>query len=183
LRDVRIREAIPSDAPAIARVHVDSWRTTYRGIVPDQTLADLSYEERERTWDRILSQENRDRGVFCYVAQDESGLIVGFVSGGPESTGDAVYKGEVYTIYLLQPYQGKGIGSRLMLAAARRLAKQGIRSMLAWVITDNSACRFYEAIGGEKAYERQELLRGNLIDEIAYGWKDTAVLSKQGETL
>jgi hypothetical protein len=41
-----IREAAPADAPGIARVHVDTWRTTYQGIVPDQFLARLSYEAR-----------------------------------------------------------------------------------------------------------------------------------------
>ena len=44
---VTVREAVPADARAIARVHVDSWRTTYRDIVPDSVLSQLSYEERE----------------------------------------------------------------------------------------------------------------------------------------
>ena len=39
-----IRPATLEDAPAIARVHVDTWRTTYAGIVPDEHLAKLSYE-------------------------------------------------------------------------------------------------------------------------------------------
>ena len=43
-----IREASPTDAAAIARVHVDSWRTTYAGIVPADYLANLSYTRREQ---------------------------------------------------------------------------------------------------------------------------------------
>ena len=35
---VIIRPDDVSDAVAIARVHVDSWRTTYAGIVPDDYL-------------------------------------------------------------------------------------------------------------------------------------------------
>ena len=42
-----IRMALAVDAPAIARVHVDSWRATYRDIVPEEHLAKLSYEKRE----------------------------------------------------------------------------------------------------------------------------------------
>src|SRR5436190_10727066 len=155
-----IREATPTDAPAIARVHVDSWRTTYKGFVPDKVLAELSYEERENLWDRSLSQVGRDRGVFCYVAEDEAGQIVGFASGGPERTGDAVYKGEVYAIYILQSHQGKGLGHRLMSACGDRLIKAGIRTLLVWVMAQNPACRFYEALGGVKVHERQEAMRG-----------------------
>ena len=83
-----IREATHADIPAIARLHVDSWRTTYKGILPDEFLADLNYEMRERQWQRTLSEEGLDTGVFCYVAEDEPGHIVGFVAGGPERTGD-----------------------------------------------------------------------------------------------
>ena len=49
-----IREAFPSDTAAIAQVHVDSWRTTYAGIVPADYLANLSYAQREQFWCDIL---------------------------------------------------------------------------------------------------------------------------------
>lgn len=49
-----IRPARMADADAIARVHVDSWRTTYPGIVPDDYLATMSYEQRSGVWQRIL---------------------------------------------------------------------------------------------------------------------------------
>ena len=31
------------DAAGIARVHVDTWRTAYRGLIPDDVLAGFSY--------------------------------------------------------------------------------------------------------------------------------------------
>jgi len=40
-----IREATHNDIPALAKVHVDTWRTAYRGIMPDEYLANLSYEQ------------------------------------------------------------------------------------------------------------------------------------------
>ena len=45
-----IREATHSDIAAMSRVHVDTWRTTYRGIVPNELLANLSYKEHENSW-------------------------------------------------------------------------------------------------------------------------------------
>ncbi len=73
-----IREANPADALGIARVHVDSWHTTYKGMIPDDIIASRSYEYRERLWTRTLAEQPE---TFVYVA-DEAGEIVGFVSGG-----------------------------------------------------------------------------------------------------
>lgn len=170
-----VREAGVEDAGAIARVHVDSWRTTYRGIVPDELLDNLSYEQRESSWCSIL-RDAANQGQFVYVAEEESGQIVGFAAGGIERTGDRVYQGELYAIYLLETHQGKGIGRRLALSVAQRLAQLNIHSLLVWVLADNPACRFYEALGGKNLYEKQIELGKVMLDEIAYGWTDTTVL-------
>jgi hypothetical protein len=99
-----IREAEITDAAAIARVHVDSWRTTYVGIVPTDHLAGLSYEQREQEWHRTLSIPT---GLeFVYVAEDTAGNVIGFAWGGPERSGHPVYKGELFAIYLA------GMGAR-----------------------------------------------------------------------
>lgn len=49
-----VREAKLEDVGAIARVQVNTWRTTYRGIIPEDYLANLSYEKREKSWVQIL---------------------------------------------------------------------------------------------------------------------------------
>ena len=51
-----IREAQIEDALGIAKIHVDTWRSTYRGAMPDALLASLSYEKSERMWRRILEE-------------------------------------------------------------------------------------------------------------------------------
>jgi hypothetical protein len=50
-----IREAHSTDAFAIAQVQVDSWRTTYAGIVPTDYLATLSYEQQGQFWGHTVS--------------------------------------------------------------------------------------------------------------------------------
>jgi GNAT superfamily N-acetyltransferase len=169
---VIIREANMGDVDAIAKVHVNTWRTTYRGIIPEDYLANLSYERREQGWVEIL--KNGD--VFVYVAVDESGEIIGFACGGKERTGNSIYRGEVQAIYILEADQGQGIGRRLTLAIVERLAMLEIHSMLIWVLTENPACKFYEAMGGEKVYEQQIQIGGVQLDELAYGWKDTSII-------
>ena len=75
-----IRQAALEDAAKIARVHVDTWRTAYRGIVPEEYLANMSYEESEKRWAGRLSDS--EAKIRIYVAEDEAGHIAGFVCGG-----------------------------------------------------------------------------------------------------
>lgn len=162
-----IRPAAVADAAAIARVHVDSWRTTYRGIVPDEVLAALSYEEREGRWVGGLS----DRSKFVYVAED-AGSVVGFAAGGPERTQDPLYKAELYTIYLLESHQRRGIGRHLAEILVERFRKEGFSAMLLWVLAADPARKFYEALGGAEIRARKDRVRGVMLDEVAYGWAD-----------
>lgn len=39
---MRTRDAVVEDAPGIARVHVESWRAAYAGLMPQAVLDDLS---------------------------------------------------------------------------------------------------------------------------------------------
>ena len=107
--NVLMRKASIGDAAAIARVHVDSWRTTYAGIVRDEYLDSLAYSRREELWSEILVTGEPKQNV--YVAEDASRKVVGFSWGGPERSGNPIYQGELYAIYLLDGHQRKGIGS------------------------------------------------------------------------
>lgn len=171
-----VREAKLSDVQMIAQVHIDTWRTTYREIMPEDYLAKLSYQKREIAWRQVLSTGG-DSDQFVYVAEEDSGQIVGFASGGKERTGDPVYKGELFAIYVLDVYQQKGVGHRLTLSVGDRLSQLGFHSMLVWVLADNSACKFYEAIGGQKVYEKQTERGGIILNEVAYGWTDVRELT------
>ena len=143
---MNVRAAVPADAHGIARVHVDSWRTTYAGIVPDKVLARLSYSNRERFWHNVLNERDSQNSVF--VAESNVGEIAGFVSGGPEREGIEGYDGELYAIYLYADVQGQGTGRQLTVSVANALAKRGFHALLTWVLADNPACGFYEALGG-----------------------------------
>jgi ribosomal protein S18 acetylase RimI-like enzyme len=166
-----IRKATASDAPAIARVHVDTWRTTYRGIVPDEALANLSYERREQVW-RVAAAQSGQGGRGLFVAED-AGQIVGFASGGPERTGDALHKGELYAIYVLQASQGQGIGRLLAQQVGEALVSAELSTMLVWVLAANGgARRFYEGLGGRLVREQSVEVLGVTLPEVAYGWQD-----------
>lgn len=172
---IAVREARIEDAAAIARVHIDSWRTTYAGIVPDDYLAGMSYQSRTSFWDNVLRLAG-ERQQFIYVAETGEGEIVGFTSGGPDRESNPPFQAELYTIYLLEHYQGQGLGRRLFYALVERLARAGLTSMLLWVFAVNPARRFYEALGGKLVKSSPFEIGGVTIEEVAYGWEDIRVL-------
>src|ERR1051326_3096978 len=139
----------------MAKVHVDSWRTTYTGIVPDSYLANLTYARRETFWRDILG--NARLHGYPFVAINNAGEIIGFVFAGPQHNGDPAYQAELSSIYLLQEYQDQGIGRQLARRLVEALVQAGIRSMLLWVFAANPARCFFEALGGQ--YLRTEIGR------------------------
>ena len=166
-----IRAANLADAGSIARVHVDSWRTTYEGIVPSDYLAGLSYRDRQSMWNDALTKDHFAAGIA--VAETECGDVVGFASWGPEREGDSIYPAELYAIYILQERQNMGLGRRLVSTVAKRLLADGVDSMLLWVLEDNRpACRFYESLGGERVGRKRVTIGGVDLEEVSYGWKD-----------
>ena len=170
---MRIRRALPSDAPGIALVHVESWRSTYIGIVPDDYLTSLDRSERERVWRRLIEDEIQ----ITYVAEHPIDGIVGFSNGGPARMDDIPYAGELYAIYLLAEYQRQGIGRRLVGELCAWLLSQDLTTMYTWVLDANPSRRFYESLGGIE-FTRQTMTIGGIdVLEVAYGWNDISPLA------
>jgi len=169
-----IRRANLNDAENIARVHVQSWRESYRGIVPGDFLKNLSLERRILQWQNSLSNVQSEYHR-AFVAET-GGEIAGFANHGRERESDPAYAGELYAIYILQSTHRKGVGRALVGAAARDLLGCKLTSMLVWVLADNPARGFYERLGGR--YLRQKPIEIGGIDlfEAAYGWDDIRVL-------
>lgn len=171
-----IRAADVNDALAISRVHVDTWRITYAGIVPDEHLAGLSYERAATKWGEYLSNQKSEDATF--VAEAPQVGIVGFASCGPVREILSGFDCELYTMYLLKAFQRLGYGRLLVATAARHLLDHGYHSMLLWSLKDNPACGFYERLGGVGAGEKRIELGGKLLPELAYGWTDLAILCR-----
>ena len=166
---MRIREASPADSPAIAKVHVDSWRSTYRGIISDEVLAGLSFPDRERMWEGSLTTHRSSN--FIYVAEADDGSVVGFAAAGKERTGRTDFPGEIYAIYLMKDYHGRGWGRQLFMAAAGRLGLEGFNGLMLWVLAENPTRGFYEALGGRLLGEQPIQIGPDSLAEVAYGWE------------
>ncbi len=162
-----VRPAEVGDAAAIARVHVESWRSTYRGLLPDgflDSLHDVRYAER---WRRSLE----DEATRVYVAEDGR-EVVAFASCGRERAGEDGYSGELYAIYVLQQAQGRGYGRGLVRAAVGGLRELDLDDMIVWVLRENARARqFYEGLGGVYVRAQPITIGAALFDEVSYGWR------------
>ena len=171
---VSVRRAEVRDAAAIARVHVDTWRSTYPGVVPLEYLANMSYESREHRWRGII--EDPRGKTTSFVAETESEGVVGFAACGPDRAVDPEYEGELYAIYVVRSMQRSGLGRTLVRSVVDDLRARGFDSMLAWVLEQSPSRRFYERIGGELVRSKEVEIGGKHLIEVGYGWKDLDAL-------
>jgi GNAT superfamily N-acetyltransferase len=173
-----VREARPEDAAAIARVNVDTWRTAYRGIVPDGVLEALSVERAATFWGEVLTREGGTHLVF--VAEGEGGELIGFACAVVPAD-EPGYGSELRALYVLDDRQGRGIGRRLVRAVTGRLLEDGVASMMLWVFAANPARGFYEALGGRPVRAAPFDRFGWVVDAVVYGWPDAATLRALAE--
>jgi GNAT superfamily N-acetyltransferase len=168
---VAMRMATPDDAEAIARIHVETWRTTYAGMLPDDLLVAMSLDRQTNMWQRMLHA-----GETVMVVEDPRYGVIGFGSYGPSRSARSEFTGEVYTLYLLPDFQGLGLGQGLLRGLFGALAREGHKSALIWVLASNPARFFYEAMGGKPAAARDTKMGGKTVRELAYGWESIHAL-------
>jgi ribosomal protein S18 acetylase RimI-like enzyme len=164
---ITTRSARPGDAHVIARLDVETWRTTYAGMLSASYLVGLSARRRELGWRSVILREPRD----VRVAVDDRGAILGFGSCGP-NRGDRGFAGEIFTLYVAPDWQNQGIGRRLLIALFRRLVAAGRQSAIVWVLRDNPSRFFYERLGAHQVSCKALAVGGSTIEALAYGWRD-----------
>ena len=152
---VRIRKAAIGDAKMIAHIYVETWRSAYAGMIPEDVLLRLNIERQTASWARQIGGGSPDQ---IFVAETEQRIVVGFVGVGPVRVGPPPFEGEIYTLYVLDDHQGTGVGRLLLKAGFESLIGSGTNSALIWVLGGNPTRFFYEAMGGERVAERNEPL-------------------------
>jgi GNAT superfamily N-acetyltransferase len=172
---VAIRRATPGDAPAIARVRVDSWRTTYRGMIPDAYLDGMQVEASTALWDRVL---NAGVNTTCVFVAAHGAEVVGFSCGNRLAEPKHGFDAELAAVYLRREFQRAGLGRQLVGAVAEAQRGAGATGLITWVIAGNRPAReFYQRLEGELVVEQPFNWDGMDLVEAAYGWRDLARLA------
>lgn len=148
-----IRPAVPDDGPDLTRVDRATWSPTVSpGPLPAQ---DADFFARRSPGDVLVAD---DGGIAGFVLLDrptplESNAHVLLVAG----------------LAVAPVAQGRGLGRRLVEAAAAEAERRGARKLALRVLGGNTgARRLYEACGFvvEGVLEEEFLLEGHYVDDV-----------------
>ena len=171
---ITIRRATPQDAPAIAAVRIASWRSTYRGLIPDAYLDGMQLEQSTALWDRVLTAGKNNTSVF--VAQN-GGDVVGFAAGNMLPEPRYALDAELSAAYVQREFQHAGVGRRLVAAVASAQRDHGANGLIVWVIAGNKGARaFYEKLGATLLVEQPFEWDGMPLVEAGYVFADLDAL-------
>lgn len=178
---IAIRRATAQDAPAIARVRIDSWRTTYRGLIPDAYLDGMRVDDSTEIWNRVLTAGANTTSVF--VAESD-GEVIGFAAGNMLGEPRYDLNAELSAVYVRPEYQRAGVGRRLVGAVALAQRAHGASGLIVWVIAENKGARaFYERLGATLLVEQPFEWDGMALTEAGYGFRDIDALLAACEAL
>lgn len=144
---VTVRNAVRSDAPAIARVRVETWRAAYDGLIAPAVLDHLDIDRegarRAELWDEYHS-DPRGTELIAHV----DGELAGWAAVGPSIDDDLPDDGQIYAIYALPPFWGTGVGYALLEACEAFLREAGFTEAHLWYLDGNvRAAEFYRRNG------------------------------------
>jgi ribosomal protein S18 acetylase RimI-like enzyme len=180
-----IRAAQMDDVPAMGRLAVATFLTAHRGHIPEEVWAkgrdEWSAEDSARNWTRTLRAiaDGTNPRECVYLAVEETcDEVIGIAMGQPAYEEPWPNTGAIKVLYVLQAYQGRGLGRRLVQVVARHLRWLGMPALTIAVLKANvPAQRFYEAIGGQFVRVGEIEDSGYMLPEIVYGWADTETLT------
>lgn len=164
---MNIRKARLKDAEGIARVHVDSWRTTYKGIIPDNYLNGLSYAQRTELWKNNIGK----KGNYVLVAENTEGQIIGFTDAWKRDDNDEEDSIDLTSIYLLENYQGIGVGKQLLKTLFEHFNQEGYDKVFVEVLEENKTRFFYEYYGASLVKTVEIHIAGAVLKESIYQWE------------
>ncbi|HUU63638.1 MAG TPA: GNAT family N-acetyltransferase [Dehalococcoidia bacterium] len=129
----------------MARVHVASWQTAYRGMIQELVLKDFTIDKWEDHFQKAITEKTEE-----IVVTEEHGNVLGYTIIGPSRDEDIGKEncGEVWGLYISPDHWRKGLGSRLTEWAFSELRSRGYDIVTLWVFQRNvAAVKFYEAMG------------------------------------
>lgn len=167
---IEIRHAEFEDAAGIARVQIDTWRAAYQRIMPPRLLSDMSDIRISAFWAQVIAEAQGK--AFCFVASFGE-RVVGFASGGPRQHSEDLTRGEVYALYVLPEFQGRGVGRRLVATSFERMLELGMTEGRIWTLRENAPARaFYARVGGTQTDNGYNDIGGIRYPEVAFDWPD-----------
>lgn len=170
---IRVRVASKEDALNIAKVHFYSSNALYYELFKANPTETFNIESRTRYWKNIIPESiSESKSKVVLVAELPDNTLVGFISISLEQQKKGSRDARLDSIYIYSTFHRSGIGTILFQKAKKKAQELGATFLYVWVLEKNSACRFYDKLGGTKEVSSINPLTigGQATKEIAYSW-------------
>ena len=133
---ITIRKVLPEDAYDYAVCVISCWQSAYKKIVPDDFLNNMSANKEQWVEKyKIALTDPGDCEYYCVIFENK---IIGFFIINK-------IDGEIWAIYLIEEFRGKGYGKEILDFAIGEFKQTEHKKISLWVFEENiRARRFYE---------------------------------------
>jgi len=175
------RNAIDADAVQIAKLHADSWRANYRGMLNEHYLNGDIDSDRLDVWSRRIGDAPAKQLV---MVGEQGGAVVGFICAyeGADTTWGAL----IDNLHVRPDFMNGGVGTQLLLLAGRWLSERNAQAgTFLWVMEANArARRFYESLGATNSEQiiKTDLPGGSIASNCRYTWRTAQDLAAMAES-
>ena len=140
---LQIRSATLQDVEQIAQVHIASWKITYRELLSESFLKNVTPESRYILWRNNINDPNK-----IVLVLENNAEVIGFIVGDPVKQREyARYDGNLTALYFKEGEQRKGYGKQLLCALLTEFSKRGYRNCIVKVLKESNSKYFYEKLG------------------------------------
>ena len=152
------------DQEGMAKIKVDCWQDTYKNIIDQSYLDSLNYEIQTNKYiDSFDEYKN-----MVLVAEDVNDhKIIGYACFSTDANEYA--DAELISLYIDKNYSRRGVGTSLLRETIKELKKYNKKTMMLWCIKENkNAIKFYEKMGGIKAFDKMAKIGNKVYQEYGY---------------
>lgn len=142
--NIEIRKAKPEEAKSIIDINIKVWATTYANLIPIDIIKKVQVKDEKI----VKNKEKRLRKSQDTIVALVDSKIVGYHSITEAKNVDYENCGEICEAYILDDYQGLGLGRKLTIECMKELLSQGYTSMVTKCLVGNPANEFHKSIGG-----------------------------------
>lgn len=150
-------------------MHAESWRTAYRGFLPDTFLDGPVFDERRQFWTTRMAAPHSDRRLVVKAVSDDG--ILGFACAVLDA--DRRWGALLDNLHVRPDLKGRGVGKRLFDYVREWIAtvEPDWCMHLTVIEANHYARRFYDREGG-RIVERltAEHVPGTRVPILRYLW-------------
>ncbi len=164
-----IRQASVEDIRLIAHLYVSNHKATYKGLVSDDYLNNLTVEKASERWKDYLSDEKNRMWVAC-----EENELLGFVASMPDSTSEKIWY--LDSLHICPEARGKGIGTALIKKVGEYALGNGYDKMSVCVVKGNEkAKQLYLKLGARHLLCFEDKFDNSRVNSEKLLWDDLKI--------